>query len=225
MVGAVAMTGLATPASLRAQDAELEPASRAYAELRLDDAWAEIQRVLTALEGPEADAVPRDTRLRAYVLGASIARARGDLGASDAALDRALELDAMLVLDPALHPPPLLEALERRRAARAARSEAETHERSGVDDAESRGAPVEADARGAPVEADARDAPVDRAGALRVVAPPLLVGTSGRAGGEDPWPWVGLGIGGAVVLGGVIALTVVLAQPSASFELRGTIVP
>jgi hypothetical protein len=42
---------------------------------------------------------------------------------------------------------------------------------------------------------------------------------------EDPWPWIGLGLGGAVVLGGVIVLTVVLAQPPASFELRGTIVP
>ena len=221
MVGAVAMTGLVTPASLRAQDAALESASRAYAELRLDDAWAEIQRFLAALEGPGAAAVPRDTRLRAHVLGASIARARGDLGASDAALDRALDLDATLVLDPALHPPPLLEALERRRAALAARTEAEAHDRSGADDADSRGARAEADARGTPVEGDPR---ADTADAVRVGDPALFVGTpDGRD--EDPWPWVGLGIGGAVVLGGVIALTVVLAQPPASFELRGTIVP
>jgi hypothetical protein len=199
-VALLAMTGLAAPASLCAQEVDLEPASRAYAELRLDDAWAEIERVFATLEVGGADPVSRETRARAYVLGASIARARGDLTASDAVLDRALALDASLTLDPALHPPPLLEALERRRAALAARLEASPSDR-------------EVDDEASPPEP-----------ALVLTSPDPIVGPTGHDGG-DPWPWIGLGIGGAVLLGGVIALTVVLAQPPASFELRGTIVP
>lgn len=195
------MTGLAAPASLCAQEVDLEPASRAYAELRLDDAWAEIERVFATLEVGGADSVSRETRVRAYVLGASIARARGDLTASDAVLDRALALDASLTLDPALHPPPLLEALERRRAALAARLEPSPPDR-------------EVDDEASPPEP-----------ALVLTSPDPIVGPTDGHDGGDPWPWIGLGIGGAVLLGGVIALTVVLAQPPASFELRGTIVP
>ncbi|MBX7193132.1 MAG: hypothetical protein K1X94_13850 [Sandaracinaceae bacterium] len=101
-------------------DDPLAAASRAYAELRLDDAWAEIQQVITRLDEAGGTNVPRETQVNAHVLAASIARARGELGASDHALDDALALDPTLTLDPALHPPPLIEALERRRTAYAA---------------------------------------------------------------------------------------------------------
>lgn len=96
----------------------LAAAERAYAELRLDDADAEIRAVLDQLEDAGDPAITPQARARAHVLAASIARARGDLAASDAALDAALSVEPALRLDPALHPPPLIEALERRRALR-----------------------------------------------------------------------------------------------------------
>lgn len=161
----------------------LAPAREAYAGLRLDEAWAEIERALVQIE---ADPVlPLTLRVEALVLAASIARARLDLAGSDAALDRALALDPRLSLDPALHPPPLLEALERRRAARVI------------------------------VEALDPDA-----GGVVVVPPDGGEGTH-----EDPWPWVGLGAGAFLVVGGAIVLGVVLAQPPGRFDVAGTIVP
>ena len=196
------------PAS--AQEAELareiEAASRAYAELRLEDAWVAIEHAALRIEeAPEPP--PRHVRVQVHVLEAAIARARADLSASDAALDRALALDPTLALDPALHPPPLLDALERRRAAQR---------------------PASADE--APHAATSLDLPGSRAisadDAARAVSISGSVGASGEIDrGGDPWPWIGLGVGGAVLLGGVIALSVVLAQPPASFDVRGTIVP
>lgn len=181
----VVVAALAPAPTAHAQTTlDLEPAARAYAALQLEEAWTEISAVLRAIEGPDGERIPREERVRAYVLAASIARARGDLVASEAALDRALSLDLRLTLDPALHPPPLLEALERRRAALLARAE-ELALRAPIGDG------------------DAPDGP--------------------RA--DDPWPWVGVGVGGVVLLGGAIVLAVVLAQPPSSFEVRGTIVP
>lgn len=204
VVGAV-VVGFVLPAPASAQSVDLEVATRAYAELRLEEAWSEIERAIASIAGAP-QAVPREVRVRAYVLEASIARARADLTASDAALDRALAIEPALALDPALHPPPLLEALERRRAALAVTSTPPEPEPSdpgpeGPDDGLARSPQEE------------------------IVAPNGSVLAGPDVDGEDPWPWLGLGLGGAVVLGGVIALSVVLAQPPASFEVRGTIVP
>jgi len=181
----------APAASRQALADRLAAAERAYAELRLEDADSEIHVVLGELAlGHDAELTP-EGRVRAHVLAAAIARARGDLAASDVALDAALELEPSLRLDPALHPPPLLEALERRRALRTVST------------------PI---------------VPVEQPDAGPVVSTPL-----GRdiidAGHDDPWPWVGLGVGGALLLGGAIALSVVLSTPPSSFDVRGTIIP
>jgi hypothetical protein len=97
----------------------LARAEEAYARLELEEASALLAAWLEALERPGATRPALEARIRALVLAASIARARGDLRGLDDALDGALALDPELRLDPALHPPPLLDALERRRAARA----------------------------------------------------------------------------------------------------------
>jgi len=169
----------------------LAAAERAYAELRLDDADAEIRAFLDQLEGGGDPAITLEDRVRAHVLAASIARARGDLVSSDAALDAALAIEPALRLDPALHPPPLLEALERRRALR----------------------PI-------PTPTPPPEEPPVAAAVSTALGPDIVSSTS-----SDPWPWVGVGVGAAILVGGVITLSVVLSTPPSSFDVRGTIVP
>lgn len=183
--------------------ARLAAAERAYAELRLDEAGAAIRLLLEELAGDDARATTSE-RVRAHVLAASIARARGDLAGCDAALDAALALDPALRLDPALHPPPLLEALERRRAAIVAATPV---------------VPVEPTRTAVPVQSTPGPSAALSLGLGRVE--PSLADPSPA----DPWPWVGLGVGGAVVVGGAIVLAVVLATPPSSFDIRGTIAP
>ena len=182
-----------------------EEARRAYAELRLEDAWSAIARALAELdvEGSEGS----EERTETLVLAAAIARARGEEATADAMLDRLLELSPDVVLDPALHPPPLLEALERRRTRRRAQT-------------------IEAARLEAPIPAVAPDldpAPTPIEGAPGSVVAPILDDTTSH--GEDPWPWIGGGIAASFVLGGVIAVAIVFTQPPSTFDLRGTIAP
>lgn len=181
-----------------------EEARRAYAELRLEDAWSAVARALAELdvEGSEGSAQRAET----LVLAAAIARARGEEATADAMLDRLLDLSPDVVLDPALHPPPLLEALERRRTRRRAQT-------------------IEAGRLEAPIPAVAPDldpAPSIEGAPGSVVAPTLEDTTTH---GEDPWPWIGGGIAASFVLGGVIAVAIVFTQPPSTFDLRGTIAP
>lgn len=57
--------------------------------------------------------------------------------------------------------------------------------------------------------------------AVSIVVPP----GGGEDSRDDPWPWVGLGVGAALVVGGAIVLGVVLAQPPGRFDVSGTLVP
>jgi len=202
---AVLAVALSLPNAANAQRESLrDEARRAYAELRLEDAWSAVARALAELdvEGSEGS----EERAETLVLAAAIARARGEEATGDAMLDRLLDLSPDVALDPALHPPPLLEALERRRSRRRAlASEA---------------------ARLLPATlapADPAPTTIDDAPAVAVPIVPLLEDTRPR--GEDPWPWIGGGIAASVVLGGVIAVAIVFTQPPSTFDLRGTIAP
>lgn len=200
VAAAALAVALCLPSRALAQEESLrDEARRAYAELRLEDAWSAVARALAELDVHGSERV--EDRAEILVLAAAIARARGEEATADAMLDRLLEIAPEVVLDPALHPPPLLEALERRRRRRRAL---------------------------AMEVAAAHDEPASGA-ALATTAigsSPVVARLGERTPhGEDPWPWVGGGIAAGLVLGGVIVVAIVFTQPPSTFELRGTIAP
>jgi hypothetical protein len=109
------------PAPAEPIAADLSPvlasAADAYAHLRLDEARALLDSLFAALDRTGGAGLARSDLVRAWVLAAGIARATGEEPAVLAALDAALAIDPALTLDPALEPPPIVLALEERRAA------------------------------------------------------------------------------------------------------------
>ncbi len=98
-------------------ESELAAATEAYAHLRLEEARTTLDASIATLEATGGADLEPATLVRVRVLAAEIARAMGDEGATERALDLALAIDPALVLDPALEPPPLLLTLDARRRA------------------------------------------------------------------------------------------------------------
>ncbi len=179
----------------------VERAQEAYAQLRLDEAEELLGRALSISERAESSI---KVRTATFVLAAQLARARGDETVSDAWLDRALEASPDLELEAADYPPPFLVALERRRSI-----VRDGLERQVVQDR------VRVPTTVLPPASD----PLAVADTLTPSDPDASPTTS------DPWLWLGLGAGVLVLAGGGIVLGVVLSEPAAGFDVRGSIAP